>query len=124
MADPITTPKSPSGKDFARAITVAVAHTSTGAAGVETLTLNSQYPAIDRSLQSPILSIVLIESETPANDLSFVFLPSGQMSPGVAPDGAGEFVITGDRTINIYQTADLNGIALISYIPRGTGQKH
>lgn len=114
----------PNEKDYSKMICAGVAHTSTGAAGVETLTIDNDYPPIDMGIQSPVLAIILIENETPANDQNEVFLPSGQMARGTAPDSAGEFEITGERTIDIYQTNDLNGNALIFYIPKGTGHVH
>lgn len=125
MADPLgVATRSPSMKDMGRMTCAAVAHTSTGATGVETLTIGSDYPPIDLGIQSPVLAIILIESETPANDKTEIFLPAGQMARAVAPDSGGEFQISGVREIIIYQTADLNGFALIFYIFKGTGHMH
>ncbi len=50
-----------------------------------------------------------------------VYLVTGTCS-GV-PDSAGEFQITADRTIDIWQQADETAVIMIIYIAKGSGNK-
>lgn len=126
MADPLgVAARSPSAKDLARAITVAGTYVSVGATAVVTITLDSDYPEIDRGIQSPVLFLRCISDETAlAVADNAIMLPKDQMARAVAPDSANEFQITGARTIAFYNTPDKDGQFVLSYIPRGTGHQH
>jgi hypothetical protein len=125
MADPLgTSVRAPSAKDVSRAITIGGTYTSGGATTVVTITIDPDYPAIDRSIQSPVLLLLCISDETAlAVGDNAIHLPKDQMEVGVAPDSANEFLITGDRTIDFYNTPDKDGKFILSYIPKATGHQ-
>lgn len=124
MADPLgTAVRMPSAKKLEEVITAYFTMTSTGATKADTVTLDNDYPPIDLSLQSPVLGIFMIADETAITTVDpEVFIPNGQMSRAVAPDGAGEFQLTGARTFAVYHAGDLNGKGMITYVPRGSPQ--
>jgi len=102
---------------------------ATGAAGgVVTLTIADSYPPIDRRIACPILGILLIQNDATLiangnegyNITNTMPVTAGA---GVAPDSAGEFLVTGDRTINIWRLVNETSAALIAYISKGSGNK-
>lgn len=99
--------------------------TSTGGAGaVVTLTLAASYPPIDRSIPNPILAIMTVQnSATLLQNASEIYTIADSMVAGVAPDDDNEFVVTGDRTIDIWTRIAEPAIALIAYISKGSGNK-
>lgn len=116
-----TSVRMPSEKQLAKAITVGITYTSGGATTAVTITLDSDYPPIDRTIQSPILGIFLIADETAvAVDDIQMSIPSNQVARGSAADSGNEFAITGARTISVYNTPDKNGIGWMTYIPQGS----
>lgn len=111
----------PSSKQLSKAITIGITYTSGGAATEVTITLDSDYPPIDLSIQSPILGIFLIADETAvAVDDIQIFLPTGQVARASTPDTAGTFQISGAREIVLENTPDKNGIGWMTYIPKGS----
>lgn len=120
MAAPIT-PLFPD-KEARKRMVVAMCTAAAGAGAVKTLTIPDAYPPIDLSIPSPVLAIMLGMNEaTLVIDGSGVFAIGGQMS--TAPDSAGEFLITGARTINIWKLANKTAVAMVCYISKGSGQK-
>lgn len=119
---PLSNIYTPSEEEYSK-LMVATADVSAGGGGAKvTITLDNAYPAIDRTIPSPVLSIVLMQDgATLAADGIENFLIKGQCDG--TPDSSGEFQITGDRTIDIYQTANETQAALVCYIARGTGEK-
>lgn len=105
---------------------VAVGSVSSGGGTSEvTVTLDNKYPAIHRGIQSPILSIIAIQTGATlaANGVESCEI-TGQVDPGSTPDSTGEYRITGDREIKFYQTAAEDQDVLVCYIPKGTGNTH
>ena len=123
MADPLgASVRMPSSKKLSTAITAYFELASDGASP-STLTLDSDYPPIDLSIQSPVLGIFLINDETAVAIADPEhFIPAGQMARGTAPDSAGEFQLTGARTINVFHTGDKNSKGMITYIQQGSPQ--
>jgi len=117
-----TSVRMPSEKSRKKAITAIGVWTSGGAGQIDTLTLDSDYPPIDMGLQSPVLGIAIIEGETPASDIPFACLPTNQMGRGTAADTQGKFRILTGRTISLFHDRDLDGVAIVSYIPIGSSQ--
>jgi len=111
----------PSEKDRENAIVAFGSFTSIAGTEVLTMTLDNDYPPINMGLQSPILGIAFIEAEVAATDVCWAGIPTNKMAT-LAPDTQGEFLVTAGRTINFYHTNDVNGIAIVSYIPKGSSQ--
>lgn len=126
MAAPLVDVWFPDRKDRERI--VAAVTTSAGAAGgVVTITIPNQYPPIDRSIPCPVLAIIgAITTATLAINENEIWAMAGQMGATPAtltPDSAGEFLITGPRTIDIWeQTAGIKAV-LVIYVSKGSGQK-
>ena len=117
--------RSPSAKDFKKAIVAMGTYTSLGATTAVTITLDPDYPEIDLGIQSPVLVLLCMPDETALLHAELmIHLPKDQMARAVAPDSALEFQITGARTIAFYNTPDKDGNFILSYIPRGTGHQH
>jgi len=95
-------------------------YTAGGAGAACTVTLGDHYPAIAMRMQCPVIAIVKIPTEAAgaATGLEY-YTPDNQMPIGTAPDSAGEWAITGARTLSIWETADKNGICIIIYVPEG-----
>ena len=94
------------------------------AGGVVTLTLSASYPPIDRSLPNPVLGIILVQNDaTLVINGSEVYNITGAMVAGIAPDSTGEFLVTADRTINVWRLVNETTIAIIAYISKGSGNK-
>lgn len=115
MAAP-TTPRTPDidGK----VITVWCSVTSTGATTVETVNLPTYAPKIDIRFGHPILNMAFVTDETDLTGTE-LFLPANEMARGTAGDSTGEWQITDQDTVTIYQTADQNGFLGITYIAYG-----
>ena len=122
MAAPMTDILFPEDSALSRLI---IAETTCGVGiGVVTLTLSASYPPIDRSLPNPVLAILLVQNDaTLVATGSEQFPITGAMVAGIAPDSIGEFLVTADRTINVYRSAAETTIALIAYISKGSGNK-
>jgi len=118
-----TAVRMPRKEDTNKAITAFFTLTSTGGTKADTITLDNDYPPIDLTIQSPILGIFMIADETGvAIDDPEIFLPTGQVDRGDAADSAGEFAITGARTISVYHEGDQNGKGMVTYVPKGSSQ--
>lgn len=102
---------------------IAAITTSAGAAGgVVTITIPDSYPPIDRTIPCPVLAIMAaMDLAVLAIDENEIWAMAGQM--GVAPTAGGEFLITGARTIDIWDlTAGLKHV-LVVYVSKGSGQE-
>ncbi|KKM89495.1 hypothetical protein LCGC14_1248090 [marine sediment metagenome] len=120
MAAPIT-PLFPD-KEARRRMVVATTTITAGAGVVKTITIPAAYPPIDLNIVSPVFAIMIAQNEgTLVADGSGVYAIGGQMS--TAPDSAGEFLITGARTINIWKLANKTAVVLVCYVSKGSGQK-
>ncbi len=123
---PLTNVWFPDNEDRSRVI--AAITTSAGAAGgVVTITIPNGYPPIDRTIPCPVLGIFTAEvgATLAANGIEGYAL-AGQMGAtpaSLTPDSAGEFEITGARTIDIWEQAATAKIVLVLYIGKGTGQE-
>jgi len=91
--------------------------TAAGAGAAVTVTLPSSNAPIKQRIQSPILAMVSLTKNV-ATDSQY-FVPTGQMARAVAPDSAGEFQITGARTVKIWDAKNQDGYVLIWYVPDG-----
>ncbi len=116
----------PDRKDRER-IVVAVTTSAGAAGGVVTLTIPNQYPPIDRTIPCPVLAIIgMITTAVLAIDENPIWAMADQMGATPAtltPDSAGEFLITGARTIDVWEiTAGIKAI-LIVYVSKGSGQE-
>lgn len=121
-ATPLTDIRFPSEKDMRRMVAATTNIASAGGASTATITIPNEYPAIDRSIPHPVLAILLFQNgATLAAEGVENFEISMQCDGGTL--GADEFKITGDRTIDVYQTADEAQDVIIFYIARGTGAK-
>ena len=102
--------------------------TSAGAAGgVVTLTIPNEYPPIDRTIPSPVIAIIAgITTATLAANEALVWALAGQMGAtpaSLTPDSAGEFLITGQRTIDVWELAAGIKVVMIIYVSKGSGQE-
>ncbi len=120
---PITTIYTPPESCWKRIVTAFGTYTSAGATTAITITIDNAYPPIDRGIQSPVLGILMIadESSVAVGDIQ-VFDITGQVDRSSAPDSAGEFQITGDRTVKVYNTPDKDGKYIITYVAKGSGE--
>jgi len=111
----------PDNKDRKR--TIAAVTTSAGGAGAAiTITIPNSYPPIDRTIPCPILGIMtMVDGAVLAINDNDGFAMGGQMA--VAPTGAGEWFITGPRTIQIWEITARAKYALVVYIAKGSGQE-
>ena len=106
---------------------IAAVTTSAGGAGaVVTLTIPNGYPPIDRTIPCPIMVILgAMDLAVLAAKENLVWAIAGTMGTGAGgvPDSAGEFQITGARTIDVWElTAGLKHI-LVVYVSKGSGQE-
>ncbi len=124
MSSPLTDILTPNEKQRGGMI-AGGAEVASAAAGVKTITLGNGYPAINRKIQSPVLLILLVQYDPVlVQNGCEAFFISGQMDRATAPDSAGEFQITGARTIDVYSTANNETLhAIVFYIPEGSGAK-
>lgn len=125
MADPLgTAVRMPSSEKLSTSIVAFGEYTAAGAGAAVVCTLDSDYPPIDITLQSPILFILQYPKETGVRAVTEmdIFIPNDQMDRGVDPDGVNEFRVTTNRTFTIWDTSNKNGIFMISYIPQGSPQ--
>nr|BDI55205.1 MAG: hypothetical protein [uncultured archaeon] len=111
----------PSEEDRKRII-AAVTTSAGGAGAVVTITIPDAYPPIDRTIPCPVLAIMA------AMDLAVLAIAENEIWPmadqmAVAPTAVGEFLITGARTIDIWeQTVGLKHV-LVVYVSKGSGQE-
>ena len=111
----------PSEKDRARII--AAVCTSAGAAGaVVGLTIPNNYPPIDDSLPCPIIAIMGMGTGAAlVVDENIIWAIAGTMA--LAPDSVGEFLVTGERTINVWELSNTPKTVLVIYVSKGSGQQ-
>lgn len=111
--------------DEARSRVIAAISTVAAVGAAVTITIPNGYPPIDRTIPCPVLAIVVADNTAGgllANGQE-MFAIAGQMGTALAPDSAGEFRITGARTVEILQQVATDQIALIIYVAKGTGQQ-
>jgi len=117
----------PDNEARSRVVAAICTSTAAGAGAVVTLTIPNGYPPIDRTILNPILGIFTAQTgATLAATGIEGYAMAGQMGAVPAtmtPDSAGEFEITGARTIDIWQQANEDAVCLIIYIAKGTGQE-
>ena len=95
-----------------------------GAPAESVLTIPAGYPPIDRSIPNPVLAIFAAQ-----NDATLVangangFAIAGDCGFGTAPTGAGEFRITGARTLGVWNLINETQVVLIIYVAKGSGQE-
>lgn len=97
-----------------------------GAGAKVTVTIGDHYPAIKRAIPFPVISIIKIPTEAASTAAGIEFYTPDNMTKrgtgvGYDPDGAGEFNITGNRTIDIWDLTNKDGICIIIYVPDGYG---
>ena len=120
MAAPIT-PLFPN-KEARKRMVVATCTAAAGAGAAKTITIPDAYPPMDMNIPSPVLAIMIGQSEaTLVIDGNGVFAIGGQMS--TTPDSAGEFQILTSRTISIWKLANKTAVVMVCYISSGSGQK-
>ena len=104
---------------------IAAVTTSAGGAGaVVTITIPDSYPPIDRSIPCPVLAILTATDQAVlAIDDNDGYAIAGQCPTGTAPTAAGEFEITGTRTIDIWEITARAKYALVVYVSKGSGQE-
>ena len=110
--------------DEARSRVVAAITTSAGGAGAAVvITIPNGYPPIDRTIPCPVLGIFTAQvgATLVANGIEG-YAMADQMG-ALAADSAGEFQITGARTISIWEQAAEAKIVLVIYVAKGTGQE-
>ena len=127
MAAPLAVHRFPDPKDRKRII-VAMTTSAGAAGGVVTLTIPNEYPPIDRTIPCPVIAIIggrVLGATMPPNTME-VWALAGQMGATPAtltPDSVGEFLITGARTIDVWeQTAGIK-VIMIVYVSKGSGQE-
>jgi hypothetical protein len=111
--------------DEARSRVVAAISTVAAVGAAVTITIPNGYPPIDRTIPCPVLAIVVADNTVAgllANGQE-MFAIAGQMGTALAPDSAGEFRITGARTVEIFQQVAVDQVALIIYVAKGSGQE-
>lgn len=111
--------------DEARSRVIAAISTVAAVGAAVTITIPNGYPPIDRTIPCPVLAIVVADNTVAGLLLhgQEMFAIAGQMGTALAPDSAGEFRITGARTIEIFQQVAVTQVALIIYVAKGTGQE-
>nr|BDI55207.1 MAG: hypothetical protein [uncultured archaeon] len=111
---------------------VVAAYTTIAAVGAAvTITIPDAYPPIDRTIPCPVLAIVVADNTVAGLLLhgqemfaiGGVAAVGGQMPTALAPDSAGEFRITGARTVEIWQQVNVTQAVLIIYVAKGSGQE-
>ena len=111
--------------DEARSRVIAAITTCAAVGAAVTITIPNGYPPIDRTIPCPVLAIVLADNTAGgllANGQE-MFAIAGQMATGTAADSAGEFQITGARTIELFQQIATDQVALVIYVAKGSGQE-
>jgi len=113
----------PDVRDWGRMVAAVIDLAAGGGGAVETLVIPDNYPPIDRTIPSPVLAILCLQ--TAAGGLLALgntgCAIAGQMA--AAPTADGEFFITGARTIDIWQTVNLTQVYIVFYISKGSGQE-
>ena len=108
-------------------IICAITTSAGGAGAVVTLTIPNGYPPIDRTIPCPVIAIIAgITTAVLAIDENPIWALGGQMGAtpaSLTPDSAGEFLITGARTIDVWEiTAGIKAVMIV-YISKGFGQE-
>ena len=112
----------PDKREWGQMVAAVVDLAAGGGGAVETLVIPNHYPPIDRTIPCPVLAILALQ-----NDATLLALGNtgcaiaGQMA--AAPTADGEFYITGQRTIDIWQTNNEIQVYIIFYISKGSGQE-
>jgi hypothetical protein len=107
----------------ARGRIVAAVTTSAGGAGaVVGLTIPNNYPPIDDSLPCPIIAIMgMGTGAVLAIDENIIWAIANTMA--LAPDSVGEHLVTGERTIDVWELSATAKTVLIIYVSKGSGQQ-
>ena len=92
--------------------------TSTAATTVHSVDLPSYAPKIDIRIGHPVLAMCFVTNETNVTGTE-AFLPQNEMPRGTAPDSTGEWEVIDIDTVEIYKTADQDGILFLNYIAYG-----
>jgi hypothetical protein len=118
---PIALTLFPDREDRKRII-AAVCTSAGGAGAVVGLTIPNGYPPIDRTISCPVLAILgLVSGAVLAINDNLIWAMAGTMA--LAPDSVGEFLVTGARTINVWELTARAKAVLIIYVSKGTGQE-
>ena len=100
----------------------AVTSLAAGLGAVVTATIPVDYPPIDRTIQNPVIAALFVQDgAAQAANGCHAFDITGHCN-GV-PDSAGEFQITGERTIDFWQLPNETGHILIIYVSKGSGDQ-
>jgi len=113
----------PNLKDRSRIIAAISTLPAVGAPAASNVVIPNDYPPIDRTIPCPVLAIFCAQNTaTLAANGQHAFAMAGQLNTGVAPTGAGEFQITGVRTISVWNLPNEAQVVLIIYVAKGSGQ--
>ena len=96
-----------------------------GAPAESVLTIPNGYPPIDLSIPNPVLAIFAAQNAAGglAANGQQGYAIAGQCGAAVAPTGAGEFRITGTRTLGVWNQPNVTSAVIIFYIAKGSGQE-
>ena len=111
----------PDERDWGQMVAAVISDTNAGIGTAKTVTIPNEYPPIDRTIPSPILAILILQSDATLAALGNTSCAiGGQM--GVAPTADGEFFITGARTFQFWKTLTELQVLIVFYISKGSGQ--
>ena len=114
----------PNLKDRSRVIAAISTLAAVGAGAAATFTIPNNYPPIDRTIPCPILGIFCAQNgATLAANGQNAFAMAGQLDTAIAATGAGEFRVTGARTVEVWQLANEAQVVLVIYVAKGSGQE-
>ena len=112
----------PDERDWGQMVAAVISDSAAGSGAAKTITIPNEYPPIDRTIPSPVLAILILQSDATllalGNDSCAI---AGQMA--VAPTATGEFFITGARTLQYWKTAAELAVIIVFYISKGSGQE-
>lgn len=121
---PLTNIWFPDNEARSRVVAALTTAAAGGGGAAVTITIPNDYPPIDRTIPCPILGMFAAQNgATLVANGQEAFAMANQMNTTLTPDSAGEFRITGARTIEIYQQANEAQVVLVIYVAKGTGQK-
>lgn len=109
-----------------KVVKIFMAFTSGGGTDMATLTLPTDAPNIDLTVENPVLKVALITTETdPVNsEIGTLALQVKRNASGTNdPDSTAEWKIMTARTVGFYETADEDGIGFLQYIGYGSQQQ-
>ena len=122
MVAPITNVFFPSEKDRVNMIAAGVSVAAGAGTASATITIPDAYPPINTKIPSPVIAIILLQSDATLLASGNEMMEISDQCNGVG-DSAKEFQITGARTIVFYKTPAELQVALVFYIADGSGQK-